>query len=92
MYELLYIVPPPFTEKDLPSISQQVKELIEKLGGKILEEKKLGEKRFAYKIKKKTQGFYLLANFEIEKTELKTLDGKLKQAPEILRHFIIKIL
>jgi len=90
MYELLYIVPAPLTEKDLPIISVKVKNLIEEQEGKILEEKNLGEKRLAYKIKHVYQGFYSLLNFEIDSSKIKILNEKLKQSPEILRHLIIK--
>jgi len=90
MYELLYIVPAPLTEKDFPIISTKVKDLIEKQEGKILEEKNLGGKRLVYKIKRVYQGFYLLLNFEIDSLKIKILNEKLKQFPEILRHFIIK--
>jgi len=89
MYELLYIVAAPLTEKDLPIISTKIKDLIEKQEGKILEEKNLGQKRLAYEIKRVYQGFYLLLNFEIDSSKIKILNEKLKQFPEILRHLII---
>jgi len=90
MYELLYIVPAPLTEKDFPIISTKVKDLIEKQEGKILEEKNLGQKRLAYEIKRVYQGFYLLLNFEIDSLKIKILNEKLKQCCELLRHFNIK--
>ena len=90
MYELLYIVPAPFTEKDLPDISKKVKQIIEKLGGKITKERDLGNRKLAYPIKQVYRGFYLLLNFEIETKKLKELDRKLKLIPEILRHIVVK--
>ena len=44
MYELLYLIPAPLTEKDLPNVSKKVKKLIEQLGGKISKEENLGKK------------------------------------------------
>ena len=90
MYELLYLVPAPLTEKDLPNVSKKVKEIIEKLGGKIIKEENLGNKKLAYSIKQIYRGFYLLLNFEFNPRELKKLDQKLKLVPEILRHLITK--
>ncbi len=90
MYELLYIIPAPFTEKDLPNISKKVKEIIEKLGGKITKEETLGNKKLAYPIKQIYRGFYLLLNFEIEREKLKELNQKLELTPKILRHMIVK--
>lgn len=90
MYELLYLIPAPLTEKDLPNVSKKVKELIKQLGGKISKEENLGNKKLAYPIKQIYRGFYLLLNFEINPKELKELDQKLKLIPEILRHLVTK--
>ncbi len=90
MYELLYLVPAPLTEKDLPNVSKKVKEIVEKLGGKISKEENLGNKKLAYPIKQIYRGFYLLLNFEIAPKKLKELDQKLKLMPEILRHLVTK--
>ncbi|MBU4369545.1 30S ribosomal protein S6 [Patescibacteria group bacterium] len=90
MYELLYLIPAPLTEKDLPNVSKKVKETIEKLGGKISKEENLGNKKLSYPIKQIYRGFYLLLNFEIDPKKLKELDQKLKLIPEILRHLVTK--
>jgi len=90
MYELVYIVPAPFSEKDLPNISTQVKNLITEQEGEVTREKNLGEKRFVYKIKQVYQGFYLLLEFKISSKKIKVLNEKLKHMPEILRHLIVK--
>jgi len=90
MYELLYLIPAPLTEKDLPNVSKKVKEIVEKLGGKISKEENLGTKKLAYPIKQIYRGFYLLLNFEIDPKKLIELDQKLKLIPEILRHLVTK--
>ena len=90
MYELLYLIPAPLTEKDLPNVSKKIKEIVEKLGGKISKEENLGNKKLAYPIKQIYRGFYLLLRFEIDPKNLKELDQKIKLMPEILRHMVTK--
>lgn len=90
MYELLYIVPTPFTEKDLPDIEKKVKNIIEESGGKVVKEKNLGNKKLAYPIKQIYRGFYLLFYFDINTDKIEELNNKLKLTPEILRHLITK--
>lgn len=90
MYELLYIVPAPFTEKNLPDILKKIKEIIGSLGGQINKEEKLGNGKLAYPIKQVYRGFYLLIDFEIEPQKLEELNLKLKLTPEILRHIITR--
>lgn len=92
MYELLYIVPGPLTEKDLPEISKKVKNLIEKFGGNVVKEDNLGNKKLAYPIKGIYRGFYLLVNFNLKTEFLKNLNKELKLLSEILRHLIVKII
>jgi len=90
MYELLYIVPAPLTEKDLPNVSKRVNKIIEDLAGKIIKEENLGNKKLAYPIKQVYRGFYVLVYFEIEKESLKKLNKILELDSEILRHIIVK--
>jgi small subunit ribosomal protein S6 len=90
MYELLYIIPSPFTEKDLPEINKKVKKIITELEGKIEEEKDLGNKKLAYSINQVHKGFYFLIKFTINSENLPKLDQKLKLSPEILRHLVTK--
>lgn len=90
MYELLYIVPAPFTEKDLDGISKKIKEIIKNSDGKITKQDYLGNKKLAYPIKQVHRGFYLLVNFEIGPEKITKIDQKLKLTPEVLRHMIIQ--
>jgi len=90
MYELLYIIPSPFSEKDLPEISKKIEKTIIDLKGKIVERKDLGNKRLAYPIKQIYKGFYFLINFEIDTNDLSKLNQKLKLTSEILRYMIVK--
>ncbi len=90
MYELLYIVPSPFTEKDLPNISKKVEEIVNSFGGKIKQEENLGNRKLAYPIKQIYRGFYVLVEFEVDSLKLKELNLKLKLTPEILRYLVTK--
>lgn len=90
MYELLYIIPTPYTEKEVPDIQKSVDEIIEGVGGKIQHEENWGSKKLAYPIKHIRRGFYILINFESEPSNIKKIEEKLKLMPEILRFQIIK--
>jgi len=90
MYELLYIIPSPFSEKELPKISKKIEKIIIDLNGKITEQKDLGNKKLAYPIKQIYKGFYFLISFEINSEALPKLNKKLKLTSEILRYMIVK--
>ncbi len=89
MYELLYIIPAPYTETDLPKIAEKVKSEIVALGGEVKKDTVIGNIKFAYPIKKQTRGFYLLIEFALEGLKLDALKARFKLLPEIARYLII---
>ena len=48
------------------------------------------EALIAYAVKKFTDGFYVLINFEAAPAEIKEIDRVLKINDEVLRHLIVK--
>src|SRR3972149_1873080 len=62
---------------------------IEGLGGKVLSTNTLGQKQFAYKIKKETSGFYLTLTFEMAPEKVLELNRKISLNEDILRYIII---
>jgi len=89
-YELLYIIPSPFTEKEVPEIQKKIDKIITDSGARIINEKNLGNKKFAYPIKHILRGFYIAVNFEVEPKKIKMINKKLKLTPEVLRYLIVK--
>ncbi|MEK7580445.1 MAG: 30S ribosomal protein S6 [Patescibacteria group bacterium] len=85
MYELLYIIPTPYTETDLPAIQKGVVTAIENLGGRVIKEENLGSKKLAYPIKLVRRGFYIFVVFEIAKDKLAELNKLFILMPEVLR-------
>lgn len=81
-YEITFI-----TTEDLKE--KAVENTIEKFGGKILKTESLGEKQFAYKIEKKTKGFYTSAIFELEPEKVAELNKALTLDEEIIRFLLI---
>ena len=88
MYELLYIIPAPFTEKDVDGIVKKVNQLIKEIKGEIVKEQNLGNKKLAYPIKQIYKGFYILIKFTMDPSKIKELDKELKLLQEVLRHMI----
>ena len=89
-YELLYIIPAKYSEKELQPVINQVIPLIKKAGGEILRDDNLGRKKLAYPIKHVHQGYYILVEFDLKPNQLKGLNKDLKLMPEVLRHLIVK--
>ncbi len=83
-YEITFI-----TRENLEAKDNPVAKEIESSGGKTLNILALGEKPFAYPIKKEKNGFYTTCVFEIEPEKLAEFSRKLGLKEEILRYLII---
>ncbi len=63
VYETTFIVNASLDDHQIDSVIEKVREVITKNGGEIRELFKWGRKRFAYTIKKKNNGFYVVFEF-----------------------------
>ena len=63
VYETTFIVNASLDDHQIDGVIEKVREVITKNGGEIRELVKWGRKRFAYTIKKKNNGFYVVFEF-----------------------------
>lgn len=89
-YELIYIIPVKFAGKEFEKIQNKIKEIIQQEGGQIAYEESLGKKKLSYVIKRNSQGFYIVNEFEVESNRIKTINEKIKLTQEIIRHLIFR--
>lgn len=89
-YELLYLVSGNFTEAELTPIREKVLNYIKKYEGEISFEDSFGKKKLAYPIKIDHQGYYLIAEFNLDGAKLKDLEKDVSLTNEVLRHMVVK--
>ena len=87
-YRLVLIIKRALDKKAVDNIISEVK----KLAGDVKNDKltELGEKKFAYKIKKEQSGNYVVWEFEAEKVSL-DLESKLRLNDNVLRHLLVRL-
>ena len=88
-YEVMFIVKPA-EEEATNAVIEKVEALIARVGGTVEKVDRWGKRRLAYAVKKFTDGFYVLINFEGAPAEIKEIDRVLKINDEVLRHLIVK--
>ena len=88
-YEVMVIVKPADEETN-KAVIEKVEALIARVGGTVEKVDRWGKRRLAYAVKKFTDGFYVLINFEAAPAEIKEIDRVLKINDEVLRHLIVK--
>lgn len=65
--------------------------VIDENDGKAGEIDRWGRRPFAYEVKHKSEGYYIIASFTGEPSTVAELDRQLRLADEVLRHKIIRI-
>lgn len=85
-YEVMFIIEANFENKD--SVVEMVKEIIT-ADGEVVKVDVWGNRKLAYPILKKNEGYYVVVDFKANPELPKELDRRLKISDAIIRHIII---
>jgi len=88
-YETIFIINPSIEEKGIKDLIQKFSDLINN-DGKVESVEELGKKKLAYEIKKHTEGFYVLINFEANPGLIKELERIYKITDEIIKFIVVR--
>ena len=88
-YELMYIIPSQSSDEDKEALIAKVNSTIEKDGGKVESVERIGNRKLAYEIEKKREGYYVLVNFTAEAGVPNKLNALLSITTGIMRSIIV---
>ena len=88
-YEMMYIIPSQSSDEEKEALIAQVYGMIEKDGGKIESVERVGNKKLAYEINKKREGYYVLVNCTAESSVPNKLGALLSITSHIMRYIIV---
>lgn len=89
-YELLYVLPPGYTEAELPTVQEKVSTSLRGINATIARHEHAGKIKIAYPIQKNRFGHYFLAEFDSDEAGIATLTANLRLTPEVLRFQVTK--
>ncbi len=90
-YEVTFIINANLEDTQIDAIIEKVKEIITKNNGEISELTKWGRKRFAYPIKKKNNGFYVLCLIKCSGELISKLERAFVLEDNIIRFLMIAL-
>ena len=91
-YEIMFIVRPDVEESVVKSTVQSLEKVLTDRKAKITLSKELGQKEFAYEIKKFKSGFYFLYNIEATNDEaIKEFDRVARIDENVVRHLVLNL-
>ena len=90
-YETMIIFDPELEEPALNAAIERALQVVRSHGGATGQVDRWGRRAFAYELKKKREGVYIVADFSAEPEAAAELDRSLFLADEVLRHKIMRI-
>ena len=88
-YEIMLILPPDADDRAVNGVTERLTQILAERGGEVLSVDRWGKRRLAYPIAKRTEGFYLVAEFRAEPDALREIDRVLSLADEVLRFKVV---
>ena len=91
-YEIMFIVRPDAPESVVKNTVKSLEKVLTDRKAKITLSKELGQKEFAYEIKKFKSGFYFLYNIEANDDEaIKEFDRVARIDENVVRHLVLNL-
>ncbi len=91
LYETTFIVNAALDDAQIDSVIEKVKDVIGKNGGEVRDLAKWGRKRFAYSIRKKNNGFYVVCEFNAPGDLIAKLERHYQLDENVIRHICIAL-
>ena len=89
-YEIMFILSTPLTDEEKQAGVKLVEDTLAKAGAVEIKTEVWGERKLAYPIKKKENGYYVLTLFQMDGTGLTEVEAKLNITESILKYMIVK--
>ena len=89
-YEMVFILHPSTPEDGVPELVAKVKQFITASGGQVTQADIWGRRRFAYPIRKLTDGYYALVKMSMATPAVAELERNLKLTEPVIRYLIVR--
>tara|TARA_B100000614_G_C14496541_1_gene472852 strand:+ start:528 stop:875 length:348 start_codon:yes stop_codon:yes gene_type:complete len=90
-YEIVYILNPVLSEKQIEEVMKKIKTFLTSKKGKVVNYESWGLKTLSYPIENKNSGFYNLIEFTAETDTIADFEVELRRDERIMRHLVVKL-
>jgi small subunit ribosomal protein S6 len=91
VYEELFIVRPDAPEEEIDQLIEQLTTLIASQGGNVDKSDKWGVRKLAYRVQKRTEGFYVLLQFVSKPETVMEIERRLRVTDQVLKFITVRI-
>jgi small subunit ribosomal protein S6 len=89
-YELMYIVKPELDDQAVQQEIEKVGQLIQTNGGQVKKVTPWGKRRLAYTVKDQREGYYVVAEFDLDQARVHEVERLLKISDTVFRHLLVR--
>ncbi len=90
-YEVMIIFDAGLEEETIRAVTDRATETLTARGATVVRVDRWGRRRFAYELKHRLEGYYVLVEANAEPAAMAEMDRVLSLADEVLRHKVIRI-
>jgi len=91
IYEELFIVRPDLPEEEIDKLIEQLTTFIASQGGNVDKSDKWGVRKLAYRVQKRTEGFYILLQFTANPGTVIELERRLRVSDMVMKFQSVRI-
>ena len=88
-YETVFIINPSVDEAGIKDLIQKFSDIINN-DGKVEEVREMGKRKLAYEIKKNSEGYYVVINFESNPELIKELERNYRITDSVIKFIVIR--
>jgi small subunit ribosomal protein S6 len=88
-YELMVILPAEADDQAVQGVTDRISQVLKEHGGEIGAINKWGRRRLSYELKRQSEGFYVVVEFQAEPDAVKELDRVLALADDVIRFKVV---
>ena len=91
IYEELFIIRPDAPEEEIDQLIEQLTTLIANQGGNVDKSEKWGIRKLAYRVEKRSEGFYVLLQFTAKPETVHELERRLRVSDLVMKFLTVRI-
>jgi small subunit ribosomal protein S6 len=93
VYEVIFILRPDVPEEEIEQVVEQVKTAITSGGGTVDKVDQWGKRRLAYRVKRNTEGYYVLVQYSLETNAAlaKEVERRLRVSDPVMKFLTVRI-
>lgn len=90
-YEIMFIVDPSLPEEEIDQLNSEVESMVTGGGGEVESIEKMGRRKLAYEVERRTDGFYVLFTVAANGDIVREVERRFRVMDPVLRYLTVRV-